>query len=198
MIHNAQAKHLVDTHIQTEEGKVSHVCVYKRCHVCVSCLCVSCVCVCVCVSHRRVTVQALRRQLPGPLCRKGTGWATQGVCCAHTHTHTNARRDTQHVFPHTARTYVVLRVTDCTSGTALFTTLHRLFCRCVCVCVCLCVCVCPHSSIPRRPNWVERVTAPIMFGVKELMPTLAKLGSAITVSVRICVLACYVGQHWLS
>jgi len=34
----------------------------------------------------------------------------------------------------------------------------------------------------RGGHWTERVTAPFRFGLKELAPTIAKLGSAMTVS----------------
>jgi len=40
----------------------------------------------------------------------------------------------------------------------------------------------PWSSATGRPNWTERITAPFRFGVKELLPTLVKFGSALTVT----------------
>lgn len=35
---------------------------------------------------------------------------------------------------------------------------------------------------PRRPRWYERLAAPLKFGLEDLAPTFAKLGSAVTVS----------------
>ena len=42
-----------------------------------------------------------------------------------------------------------------------------------------------HSSRPKggNSNWLERVTAPIRFGIKELVPTAFKFGGAMTVTV---------------
>lgn len=45
--------------------------------------------------------------------------------------------------------------------------------------------ICPTcSSCTDRPrgNWTERVTAPFKFGILDLLPSLAKFGSALTVS----------------
>jgi len=40
-----------------------------------------------------------------------------------------------------------------------------------------------ESNPVRGPNWTERVTAPFKFGGREMIPSLAKLGSAMAVAV---------------
>lgn len=50
----------------------------------------------------------------------------------------------------------------------------------------LLACCSAAASAKKGHNWVERVTAPVMFGLKELVPTLVKFGSAMTVGFVGC------------